>query len=408
MRKSTFNRGLSGLITLVAVALTVVPAARAHTRGTRIVDGSAATLSGWPWIARVLVDNPGVVNTCTGTVVAPYVVLTAGHCASKASRFHVITGTNSMSGGQTSRVSQVMREPGFKVIDPGGANLTDHDVALLKLTTPTTAPAVMLASPANSSLYRAGVRHSVAGWGWQTYSGQTNSPTLQTTTMTLLDQSRCRSASEAAFGRPLDTADQVCALSTTGTTGICEGDSGGPLMATAANGSHVEIGLTIWNSGQCATHAPDYFTNLAAVSGWLTQEICSLSDGVEMSGKPGACAGTYAGKTRQDRAVALTVGSSHTQVSDASVTVELHCTRLVTPLSYTAHPTGARYWPRHITTGNGLTFADSFRGPGGWQVVLRAIFSNRGTVQGTASVSGHTRRDGTCRSGVVRWAAKLD
>jgi secreted trypsin-like serine protease len=408
MRTSTFNRGLSGLITLVAAVLALVSATPAHARETRIVGGSAATLSSWPWIARVLVDNPGVVNTCTGTVVAPDVVLTAGHCASKASRFHVITGTNGMSGGQTSRVSLVLREPGFRVIDPGGANLTDHDVALLKLTTPTTAPAVMLASPVDSSLYRAGIRHSVAGWGWQTYSGQTNSQTLQTTTMTLLDQSRCRSASEAAFGRRLDTADQVCALSPTGTTGICEGDSGGPLMATAADGGHVEIGLTIWNSGQCTTHAPDYFTNLAAVSGWLTQEICSLSDGAEMSGGPGACAGTYAGKTRQDRAVALTVGPSHTQVSDASVTVELHCTRLVAPLSYTAHPIGARYWPRRIATGEGLTFADSFRGPTGWRVVLRATFTNRGTAQGTASVSGHTQRYGTCHSGVVRWAVKLD
>src|ERR1700691_2230041 len=135
----------------------------ADARQARIVGGTGAELSQWPLVARVLIDNPNLVNTCTGTGVAPNVVLTAGHCASAPWRFKVITGATSVSsGGQTSKVSEVVRDPHFIYRAPNGADLADYDATLLKLSAPTTAPVVRLATAADASLYRADTRGAVA------------------------------------------------------------------------------------------------------------------------------------------------------------------------------------------------------------------------------------------------------
>ena len=396
-------------MTLMAVLLAACLAlpGGADARQTRIVGGTGAELSQWPWVARVLIDNPNLVNTCTGTVVAPNVVLTAGHCASAAWRFKVITGATSVSsGGQTSKVSEVVRDPHFIYRAPNGADLADYDATLLKLSTPTTAPVVRLATAADASLYRADTRVSVAGWGWTSWSGKTVSSTLLAGNMALVSQTLCKSDSVGALRLQLDTADQFCALSATRTTGICEGDSGGPLIATDATGGRVEIGITIFNSGDCTTKAPDYFTNVAALSGWLGPEIRKLS-GKSGLNTPHPLVGTYHGQTGQQLPVAITVARSQKQVSAASVKVQLRCTRLSSLLTYTSQPTGSRYWPRSIASGGGFRFKTAFRDRRGWEVRMQARFANDGTATGEVTITGSNRSDGTCRSGTVRWTAKL-
>jgi len=72
---------------------------------------------------------------------------------------------------------------------------------------------------------------------------------------------------------------------------------------------------------------------------------------------PRPLAGTYHGPDPQQLPVAITVARSQTQVSRRSVKVQLRCTRLSGLLTYTAHPTGSRYWPRSIATGG-----DQFQG----------------------------------------------
>jgi secreted trypsin-like serine protease len=397
-----FKRG-AWIATLLAAALfAALSPANAEARLERIVGGRAATLSVWPWVARVLIDNSNGIGACSGTVVAPDVVLTAGHCVFYASLLDVVTGTTSASsGGQMSTVSQVVRDPSFAIVGPN--DFTDYDAALLKLTTPTSAPTVALATPGDSSLYESGTNVSIAGWGWETYASSTASATLQTGTLVVRGDSLCRSDSKVTFGRQLDVVDQFCAVSPTNSTAVCEGDSGGPVMATDANGARVEIGLTVSDSDNCSTREPDYFTNLAAISGWLTHEIRVLSGG---SSTPQPLAGMYRGKTRQDGAVAITVAPSRTQVGAASMTVQLRCTRLSHLLTYTTRPRGSRYWPRRIGTTGGLRFKDSFRDQLGWQVAIEAMFTTHGTVNGDVTIAGGNQRDGTCRSGVVHWTAK--
>jgi hypothetical protein len=311
-----------------------------------------------------------------------------------------VTGTATVSGGQRSGVSQVVIDPSFQDV---GASLTDYDAALLVLSTQTTQPAVTLASPADSALYGAGTSVSVVGWGQTSGTATSYSTTLQAGQLAILSQSTCQKDSQSSFGAKLDTNDQICALSSTGTEGIC----------------FVEIGLTIWNTGNCVTNQPDYFTSISGVSSWLSTEISALATALQpTSGTSGSSSsasnqstskprvGEYAGKTGQARSVNIMVAKSQTEVSTATVTVQLRCTRLKHLLTYTIAPRGGSYWPRRITQNKGRGFKDTLTFHG-WRVVLGTYFWTNGKAKGSVTVAGSNKADGSCRTGTVRWTAKI-
>src|SRR5450631_2144407 len=81
---------------------------------TAIVGGTAATPGTFPSLAFVLLDEGnGLVQICTGTVVAPNVVMTAAHCVvdpmsgvlNPAAKYAVVTGTVDWTNPTTRQVS---------------------------------------------------------------------------------------------------------------------------------------------------------------------------------------------------------------------------------------------------------------------------------------------------------------
>ena len=130
-----------------------------------IIGGSPAAAGTWPSMAFVAyVDPDGAFEfTCSGTVVAVNVVLTAGHCGASESTgvaydpSSYAVSTGSLDCGrpmirQVSGVSRVIVYPGFVSFDSG--EFADGDASLLQLSTPTTAPAMPLASdPDDASSY---------------------------------------------------------------------------------------------------------------------------------------------------------------------------------------------------------------------------------------------------------------
>jgi secreted trypsin-like serine protease len=126
-------------------------------------------------MAYVLDFRGNEVGQCSGTVVAPNLILTAGHCAedmqtgvvNEASGYQVTTGNVDWAAPETEKqVSGVTRVIPCPCFD---RHTLVGDAALLQLSTPTTAPAVTLASRPPSGTPRVLTRVDViSAWvrGW--------------------------------------------------------------------------------------------------------------------------------------------------------------------------------------------------------------------------------------------------
>src|SRR5262249_50885064 len=140
---------------------------RAHDA---ILGGAVANEGQYPSAAFVLDVSGKLVESCSGTVVAPRLVLTAGHCSENLktgvvnshSGYLVLTSQIDLATarpGQLSHVIGVIPYPGYdRRRDPG-------DAALLVLEKPVAAPPMPLAKAGQTHLYGAGTTATLAGWG---------------------------------------------------------------------------------------------------------------------------------------------------------------------------------------------------------------------------------------------------
>ena len=271
------------LLTVALAAVSVAPttAASAGVVTPAIVGGTTVGAGQLPSLAFVdgqFADGSG--ESCSGTVVAPRLVLTAAHCAQDlttgarypAQDLQVITGAVNVGGtaGQTSTVSRVLIDPGF------APPSQDDDAALLVLASPTRAPAIALATAEPSG----GTAATVAGWGETSGSAQDAPGLLREAPADVLDQDECADA----WGDLFDADSELCTLDTpTLSAGACRGDSGGPLLGDQ-NGTTVELGVAIFVATGCATDAPDVYTRADAIAPWVNAEIAALAATTPRSG----------------------------------------------------------------------------------------------------------------------------
>jgi hypothetical protein len=244
---------------------------------TSVIGGNIAEPGTFPWMAFVF--NQRVGFACSGTVIAPNLVLTAGHCAvnletgrtDQASGYRVVTGNVNWAAPEReiSQVSRVLVYPQFKIY---GSMSGWGDAALLELSTPTPAPAIPLATSANAKRLHLGTQALIAGWG-NTYFSQ-REPTEQLRwANTVVEGKRCNRLPEFRFEGGICTIDPPKFAS-----GACNGDSGGPLLAAGSDGEGlIEIGITHGGYGRCLTRAPDLFTRADLISSWANHWISALN-----------------------------------------------------------------------------------------------------------------------------------
>jgi hypothetical protein len=220
------------------------------------------------------VDASGTPDfNCTGTVVSPNVVLTAGHCAVDEttgatldpSGFGVETGSVDWTNAAQRQLSLVSKV----IVNPAYNPFTDtFDAALLVLRTPTTATAIPLATDTYAPLEQPGAPAYIAGWG-DTY---TNGPTpflLQWAPTVVQTAAYC-----SQFNPYFDASSELCTVDPPNyLTGACNGDSGGPLAAFNAADQLIEIGIITNGPADCNTYAADDFTAVIPLESWVASWI---------------------------------------------------------------------------------------------------------------------------------------
>lgn len=230
---------------------------------SRIFGGRSVSSSAkFPWMAAI-VDNIGNQVFCTGSLINNRYVLTAAHCLINRdeSMIHIVLGESDITSPASSslyRVNRLYSHPSFS-----GVSTMQNDIALIELDR----TVVFSERMKPICLPKAGPRYfgtfTIAGWGLLSPAGR-QPRVLQEARVLQRSQTYC----QAVYGSSkYSNKDHICANGPT--SGVCNGDSGGPLMYSSA-GKYFQVAIVSYGSSNCAdTRFPAAFTRTSGYLEWI-------------------------------------------------------------------------------------------------------------------------------------------
>jgi secreted trypsin-like serine protease len=249
----------------LAFAATPAPAAAAPVAHSTIVGGAPADPAQWPY--AVAIFRKGHLH-CGGSVIGPTEILTAGHCVDgfNLANFQVVIGRPDLHNSASGEVIPVASGR----VHPDFEQTGLHDVGVLNLAQPTTAPPIAVATPdQNNATTFPGAILRVAGYGAINPFGVHLSPLLKTTFEQVRTDNRCL----RAYTRDLFASESmICALGARRRhgghfkihTSACSGDSGAPLVADTPTGP-IEVGTVSYGGALCGLPAaPTVYSRVSA------------------------------------------------------------------------------------------------------------------------------------------------
>lgn len=217
-----------------------------------IVGGQDASPGEYPSVAKVTYGLFG----CTGTLIAPDAVLTAGHCSSitgaavaspaswPAPLIDVTIGGTREGEGETVPVRSVAMHPSY-LLGKG------YDISILKLARPSTMTPTKVAGSGETGLWAAGTTETIVGWGVTSEGGDAPS-VLQEARVPVTTDAYC----DGAYS-DFDARTMLCAGFPQGGVDTCQGDSGGPMFG----GGRV-VGATSFGEGCARAGKPGVYARV--------------------------------------------------------------------------------------------------------------------------------------------------
>ena len=324
------DAGLSGIARPSGATDTVksyMMAARAHATqldsetASRVYGGRPAKAGAWPHQVALLSSRPAqdgqggaeYFQFCGGSLIARQWVLTAAHCVfeqdgrlSEPGAITVLTGTNSLAGGDLRAVAKVIAHEAYDPI------IIDNDVALLKLAEPVGQSAGPVGAIRVLGKGQPLPEGPAVVTGWGLIDGDKTTPDLMETDIDIVPNATCNRGmaeqTKREFGAYLSmmgttqripqgkleeayaivtgnmgdalTDNMICAGSASGERTSCNGDSGGPLMIKQPDGAWLQVGVVSWGrvpldaSKRCG-HTDLYavFTRVSNYYDWIADKI---------------------------------------------------------------------------------------------------------------------------------------
>lgn len=242
------------LLPVLAIALLFAATAPAGA----VVGGNAADQGEYPAVAEITYG----VFQCTGTLIAPDKVLSAGHCSSltgaavsspaawPAPLVDVRIGDVRPGQGERVPVRSIAVHPDYLLTD-------GYDVSVLTLSGASTKAPVKVAGAGERDLWSAGTPATIAGFG-VTSEGGDAPDVLQEAQVPITTDPYC----EGAYSS-FDVTTMVCAGFPEGGVDTCQGDSGGPLFGRDAAGALRVVGSTSFGEGCARAGKPGVYARVA-------------------------------------------------------------------------------------------------------------------------------------------------
>jgi secreted trypsin-like serine protease len=260
---------MSAIRRVLAVSVTTVAMLGAIAApSSAVVGGNDASPGEYPSVAEITFGP----FLCTGTLVTPDWVLSAGHCgsvtgaavASPASwppqLINVRIGGVTQSDGEQRSVSQVVVHPDYLLT-------SGYDISLLKLGQSSTMAPTHVAGAAERSIWTAGTLETIVGWGVTEEDGDLPD-NLQEARVPITTDQYCAGAYS-----DFDPRTMVCAGFPQGGVDTCQGDSGGPMFGKTSAGVLRVVGTTSFGEGCARPGRPGVYARVAddTLRPWIAQ-----------------------------------------------------------------------------------------------------------------------------------------
>ena len=255
--RGTFKQMRVATILAGALALGAAPA-QAVVNGEPVPPGELRAVAS--------VNIAGVFG-CSGTLIAPTWVMTAGHCGSATgpvglasqigfptSFYEVVLDTVNAdgSGGERHAVKRLVIAE-----DYGFDNGQGSDVSLLELTQASDAPPIKIAAVGERASWNPGVSATIAGFGLVEEDGESPEQ-MQRAQVPIQSDPACANAYP-----DYDQTEMLCAGFPQGGTDTCQGDSGGPLLVSVGSGVQRLVGSTSFGEGCAREGKPGVYARVA-------------------------------------------------------------------------------------------------------------------------------------------------
>jgi len=198
----------------------------ANAGNAPVIGGTDAPAGKWP-DATATIDSNGE-QGCTGTLIAPTVVLTAEHCIFGGDPTSVVVGTNSLARKGDGDIIAVTKRVAYPNAD------RSFDVGVLVLATPSKFTPRAIASGWASFEIKNAAQVAIVGYGAIDRNAMTYKNELQEAVTTIIDADCTKSQGCNTLAKP---AGELGA----GGMGVdtCPGDSGGPLYVITPGGTYL-------------------------------------------------------------------------------------------------------------------------------------------------------------------------